>query len=203
MRLSCGTILKREDAYARAVAEPLDLGDTVLYPKAHHPITKPTPARVVVGARPTKKMRGRPGLTSAAKKKAAAATREPWLIATSLSSAPAEEVIRYYAKRMHIEETFRDTKNPRWGCSLRLVRCHSSLRWEALLLIVTLVIWIVTLVGLAAEEKGLHRRYQANTVPRRCLSVFLLGALVLRRNHQIGQFTRNAIKHAIQQTLAT
>ncbi len=107
---------------------------------------------------------------------------EPWLLATSLA-CHAGCVIDIYACRMQVEETFRDAKNSRWGFHLEQARCRSVERWRVILLLCTLAALVTTLAGLAAEARGLHRHYQANTIRRRrVLSLFLLGQLVLNRN---------------------
>src|SRR5437868_2791920 len=47
---------------------------------------------------------------------------DPWLLATSLSDGDAAEIVRKYASRMQIEETFRDAKSHRFGWALGTVR---------------------------------------------------------------------------------
>lgn len=119
---------------------------------------------------------------SARTKKAIRRAWEPWLLATSLDDVTAKRIVDIYASRMQIEETFRDAKNHRFGWSFGLARSGSAKRLEVLLLIAALGMFAVTLVGHAAENRGLHRRYQANTVrDRRVLSLFYLGCAVLRR----------------------
>jgi hypothetical protein len=105
--------------------------------------------------------------------------KEPWLLATSLKEAPAAEIVRCYGTRMQIEEFFRDTKNHRFGWSLRHVRCSSRTRLESLLVLSMLAMLAVTLVGMAVEGAGLHRQFQANTVKTRVLSHFYLGLVYL------------------------
>jgi len=135
------------------------------YPKAH-------PWR---GRRPT-----RGGLCP----KTVAGAKEPWLLVTSLDHG-AKRIVTIYAKRMQIEETFRDTKNPRFGWCLRHVRSHSAARLTLLLLLAAIAMLAVTLVGMAAEAADIHRKFQANTDVRRVLSLFVLGLEVLRRPHYL------------------
>jgi len=104
---------------------------------------------------------------------------QPWVLATSLESEPAEEVERLYSTRMQIEESFRDTKNNRFGWALDFSRTTSCGRINALLLIASLAHFVVVFAGLGAERAGVQRYYQANTVKkRRVLSLFTLGNLV-------------------------
>jgi hypothetical protein len=106
---------------------------------------------------------------------------EPWILATSLNCSPAG-VVAIYAKRMQIEQTFRDAKSPRFGVSLSHARTNSVERADVLLLIAALVHALAVLVGLAAERARLHLREQANTVVRRrVLSLASLGRLILAR----------------------
>jgi hypothetical protein len=110
--------------------------------------------------------------------------RAPWLLATSLPHQRGREqqIKALYARRMQIEETFRDTKSHRLGLGLRYSRTRSAERLEIMLLIAalaTLALWIVGLVG-----RGLDwtRRFQANTERRRpVLSVVFLGRQLILR----------------------
>jgi hypothetical protein len=119
---------------------------------------------------------------------------QPWLLPTSLTDLPAEQIVALYAKRMQIEQIFRDLKNPRFGWSLRHARGNSAARLTILLLIAALATLVVTLVGLAAERSGRHRAYQANTVRTRVLSLFVLGGKILARNDR--PFPRDILRGA-------
>src|SRR5687768_15696489 len=118
--------------------------------------------------------------------------KEPWLLATSLETETAKQIVAIYATRMQIEETFRDAKNPRFGWSLRHVRGYHADRLTLLLLFGALATLAVVLLGIAAAEAGWHRRYQANTEKTRTLSFFVLGvALIQRRDyHGLGHVLR-------------
>jgi len=106
--------------------------------------------------------------------------REPWLLATSLTLRP-EIVVAIFAKRMRIEQTFRDVKNFRWGWSLRHCGSRSRQRIELLLLVGALALFMQQVIGRAAENLNFAHEHQANTERRRrVLSIFVLGGLVLR-----------------------
>ncbi|NRQ42382.1 transposase [Rheinheimera sp. YQF-2] len=114
---------------------------------------------------------------------AAAASREPWLLATSLptdSAAQAQAVANCYASRMQIEEGFRDQKSTRFGLGMSLheSRCHQRL--AVLVLIGTLALFAMSFIGVAAEQAGLTKRFQANTIKhRRVLSYcYIAGRLI-------------------------
>jgi hypothetical protein len=108
--------------------------------------------------------------------------QEPWLLATSLGAGyPAHRLVGFYKMRMQIEETFRDEKNPRFGWSLCHARSKFPKRYEVLLLIGALGLIAMTVLGLAAEDAGLHRSHQANTIrTRRVLSFFVLARYLVQ-----------------------
>ena len=66
------------------------------------------------------------------------AALDPWLLATSMSDGDAASVVGIYARRMQIEETFRDTKNHRFGWSLGDVRLSTPQRTAVLLTLAAL-----------------------------------------------------------------
>ena len=85
-----------------------------------------------------------------------------------------------YATRMQIEETFRDTKSVRFGWSFRHARTRHAQRYAVMLLLAALAGMVLTLIGIAAERKRLHLRFQGNTIRhRRVLSLFQLGTLII------------------------
>lgn len=148
------------------------------------PRREPTPKRLILSARPRLLGRkrinslGRPGRTHN-DRVCSRRQKEPWLLATSLT-ANSSAVVEIYAKRMQIEENYRDCKSHRWGLSLRETRSRSHQRIEVLLLLAALTIAIAITVGVAAERADLARRFQANTIrDRRSLSLFALGLRVL------------------------
>lgn len=112
--------------------------------------------------------------------------RAPWLLATSLphTRGNAKRVMRAYARRMEIEETFRDLKNHRWGFALRYARTKRTERLEALLLIAALASLVLWLMGLAAKARLWTRHFQANTERRRnVLSIVFLGQQLSNYTH--------------------
>jgi hypothetical protein len=107
------------------------------------------------------------------------AAHEPWVLATSLD-LESHRIIALYARRMQIEETFRDTKNPRFGMSLLHARPTREARADVLLLLGSLAHLCALLLGIAAEAARLDRGYRANTVvTRRVLSLATLGRFLV------------------------
>jgi hypothetical protein len=107
------------------------------------------------------------------------AYKEPWILATSLK-LPAKQITKLYAARMQIELTFRDLKSHRFGWGLEDARCRSLQRIAVQVLLVAIASLVTLLVGLAAEQDGLRKHFQANTVRnRRVISLVALGRLVI------------------------
>lgn len=137
-------------------------------------------------ARPASKAARKPPrcnrLRSGSQLKAKRGAVEPWLLATSLPQASAATICDLYATRMQIEETFRDTKNPRFGWSLQQARYRSAWRIDNLFLLIALAMLAVMLLGSAAEATNRHLAYQSNTIKtRRVLSWFTLGNCIIQR----------------------
>lgn len=167
-------------AYASASRAPHDLGAAVLYTAQ-----RAMEARLVLAAKPHRPDKHpwsghRTGEGGVARSTITGA-KEPWLLATSLDTETAAQIVAIYATRMQIEETFRDMKNHRFGWSLRHVRGYDRRRLTLLLLFGALATLAVVLLGLAATEAGWHRRYQANTEKVRTLSFFVLGVAIVQR----------------------
>jgi Transposase DDE domain len=123
----------------------------------------------------------------------------PWLLVTSKSKTNAKKVVNTYRRRMKIEHDFRDTKSSRWGLGLSFSRTTQVARLEILLLISTLALFMLWLVGLAAENKKLQYSFQANTIKsHRVLSLIFLGMQVLE--HLPNEFTCEEISHILLET---
>jgi hypothetical protein len=94
-------------------------------------------------------------------RKMAARAKEPWLLAVShsLSAMSPALIVSLYAKRMQIEQSFRDLKSHRYGCAFEDTLTRSGQRLEMLLLIHMLASLAAWLVAIATT---------ANTVARVC-----------------------------------
>ena len=178
-----GKWIGNQQVHRRATNRARNLG-LVAFPRR-----KPTKRRMVLAKKPKPGHRrrytrsGRIGKRRVDHEQRKGA-REPWLLATSLTSRP-EIVVAIFAKRMRIEQTFRDVKNFRWGWSLRHCGSRSRERIEMLLLVGALALFVQQVIGRAAENLSLDREHQANTErKRRVLSIFVLGGLVLRAPHR-------------------
>lgn len=92
--------------------------------------------------------------------------KEPWLLATSLNKNNnlSKRVVKIYATRMQIEESFRDLKT---GLKMNDCGSRQSPRIQVLLLIALVAQYLLFLLGLAVKSAEKHRRYQANSIKHR------------------------------------
>ncbi|NOQ79361.1 MAG: IS4 family transposase [Gammaproteobacteria bacterium] len=107
----------------------------------------------------------------------AAREREPWLLATSLSSTDksrfAKKIVKIYRTRMQIEESFRDVKT---GLNFNRGDTRKAKRLGVLLLVALLTQFVLFLLGMVVKILNKHRQYQANTVTsKNVLSYQFLG----------------------------
>lgn len=173
---SVGETISKEEFYARASITPIELGSFGLFVKQQ------IPCRLILVRKRRRPGPKRPPPACKEERETRQAALDPWLLATSMSDGDAASVVGIYARRMQIEETFRDTKNHRFGWSLADVRLSTPQRTAVLLTLAALAFLVVTLIGMAAERRGAHRAYQANTEKRRVLSFLVLAAAILRRD---------------------
>lgn len=173
---SDGEVITKEEFYDRATVTPRDLGRFGLF------VGNPLSCRLVLvrkRRRPGPKL---PPPRSKEQREMRQAALDPWLLATSVTSGDAAYIVSLYARRMQIEETFRDAKNHRFGWCLSDARTSTHQRTLMLLLLAAFAMAIVTMIGLSAEVAGAHRAYQANTtVNQRVLSCFVLACAMLQR----------------------
>ena len=190
---------RADSLHSRASTKPSDIG--------WHTLAKANPldVRLVLVKKYEKGRKGSKKVTrkgvhpgSTVYKKYQRRAREPWLLATSLRRQSAKQIVTLYSQRMQIEETFRDTKNHRFGWSFEDARSDSAERLQVLLLLAALGALGLHLVGVAAERLNLHLRYQANTIrTRRVLSFFALGKMIVARN-KMEAITTDRLEEALE-----
>ncbi len=166
--------------YARATARAVSLGEAELTESQRFP------CRLVLVRRAR---RGRIHLTRHGRRargghsrKMAQREREPWLLAASVSLAElqAAEIVALYAKRMQIEQSFRDLKSHRYGAAFEDSLTRDPRRLEMLLLIHLLATLAAWLEGLAVIT-ALLTAHPASKVRRSRYSAVWLGWESLRR----------------------
>lgn len=171
------------DAWFRAKECAASMGSQLLdMPCGQINVSSPIACRLVAFDDRSKRARKRPterGRRIRARR-AVRAAHEPWLLATSLATCLAQDVVELYALRMQIELSLRDDKNHALGWGLRDARTRTCERVDIQLLLLALATTAALLVGIAAEHASLQRRYQANTERRRrVLSLVTLGRRIL------------------------
>jgi hypothetical protein len=102
---------------------------------------------------------------------------EPWFLATSLTATP-RQITRLFARRMGIEECFRDKKNVNNGWGLRHMRLHTAGALDHLLLILAIAYLILCGLGLLALRLRSPREWCGNNRPGEC-GVFTIGRRML------------------------
>ena len=101
--------------------------------------------------------------------------KEAWCIATNRVDLGAAGVVKLYARRFTIEESFRDIKDNHFGMGLSATHIGVPDRRDRLLLLGAVAHALLTLLGAAGEACGLDRTLKANTVKRRTMSLFNQG----------------------------
>jgi hypothetical protein len=77
---------------------------------------------------------------------------EPWFLITDLPGSAAS-LTTLFARRMAVEELFRDDKSLRNGWALRLTQLTKPGRFDRLLLVLALAYWLLVGLGLLARSK--------------------------------------------------
>jgi len=101
--------------------------------------------------------------------------KQAWCIATNRTDLGAAGIVRLYARRFTIEETFRDIKDNHFGMGLSATHIASPERRDRLLLLSAVAQALLTLLGAAGEACGLDRTLKVNTVKTRTMSLFNQG----------------------------
>jgi hypothetical protein len=101
--------------------------------------------------------------------------QQPWCLAVRGAALTGAMAVTLYSRRFTIEETFRDTKDPRYGLGLSATHVRDVRRRDRLLLICAMAMTLLTLLGAAGESLGMDRMLKANTVKKRTHSLFRQG----------------------------
>lgn len=113
--------------------------------------------------------------------------KEPWLLASSLENpSTSSEIFAMYAKRMQIEQNFRELKSSQYGFSFEHAYSKSIERIQILLMIAMFATLMAYLTGFIAELNHWHYQFQANTTrKRRVLSLFYLGCRIIKKKFKL------------------
>lgn len=111
--------------------------------------------------------------------------RNGWIIFSTIEKSPLA-LVKYYKKRMQIEQNFKDIKNRESGLGLRQNRSQTKERMTMLWFLACLIIIISWWVGLMVETTNRHRGYQANTVKNKRVRSFIhLARMVYRHEPEL------------------
>ena len=106
--------------------------------------------------------------------------KDAWCLATSRADDGAAAVVKLYSRRFTIEETFRDTKDIRFGMGLSSTHIRDAGRRDRLLLLGAMAHALLVLLGEAGERCGLDRTLKTNTSPKRQMSLYNQGTFWFR-----------------------
>jgi hypothetical protein len=106
--------------------------------------------------------------------------KEAWCLATSRADDGAAAAVKLYSRRFTIEETFRDTKDIRFGMGLSSTHIRDAGRRDRLLLLGAMAHALLVLLGEAGERCGLDRTLKTNTSPKRQMSLYNQGTFWFR-----------------------
>ncbi len=105
---------------------------------------------------------------------------EPWFLLTSLPRLQPAKLTRVFARRMSIEEYFRDSKSLRNGFALRLTLIQEPRRLERLLLILAMAYVLLVAIGLACSRRYRSGQWCSNNRSGQC-SLVSIGRFMLER----------------------
>lgn len=95
---------------------------------------------------------------------------EPWFLMTNLPGN-AVQLTDLYAKRMAVEELFRDGKCGRYGFGLRHTQVTTTARLDRLILILALALILLTGLGLVARQRFAPPDWCSSNDPNECSDV--------------------------------
>ena len=101
--------------------------------------------------------------------------KDAWCLAVGGATLTGAIAVRLYGRRVTIEESFRDTKDPRYGLGLSATHVRDVKRRDRLLLICAMAMTLLTVLGAAGESLGMDRMRKANTSKKRTHSLFRQG----------------------------
>ncbi len=121
---------------------------------------------------------------------------EPWYLMTDEEHLRAQVLSKVFARRMSIEEYFRDVKNKRNGFALRLIQIKDSQRLSRFLLILALAYLLLVTVGLYASERFRPGRWCSNNRTGEC-SLFTIGLFMQTCPLPTCQYLLRRLKHEL------
>ncbi len=81
---------------------------------------------------------------------------EPWFLVSNIWDVPGRFIVSYYARRMEVEEFFKDMKNVRSGLQAKGLKLSAAERYDRLFLALAYAYFLLVLAGVYAEKKNIH-----------------------------------------------
>lgn len=156
---------------------------------------RPWTCRVVIHrkkgkGRKDRNLNGKPARTTSSRK-VAARFREPWLLVASPSlQLRARQLVQLYARRMQIEQSFRDLKSHHYGSAFEDSLTRSGKRLQVLLLVHAMANFASWLAGLACEATGLDYWMLPIKTTRKLYSTMRIGREALVRSWPMERTSR-------------
>jgi hypothetical protein len=119
---------------------------------------------------------------------------EPWFLITDLPGT-AVALTELYARRMAVEELFRDDKSVRNGWALRLTQLTKAERFDRLLLVLALAYWLLVGLGLVAQSRYRPGAWCGSNRVQEC-SAFAIGRAVIAWMRVRPSVTFEAVRQA-------
>ena len=121
---------------------------------------------------------------------------EPWFLLTSLPRLQGVKLTKVYAKRMSIEEYFRDAKSLRNGFALRLTLIQDPRRLERLLLILAIAYLLLVAIGLQCQKTYRSGQWCSTNRRNEC-SLVSIGRYMFERFEQSIAMALRSLRQAI------
>ena len=125
---------------------------------------------------------------------------ECWFLITDLPGTAAQ-LTELYARRMAVEELFRDDKSLRNGWALRLTQMTRAERFDRLLLVLALAYWLLVGLGLWARRVFRPSSWCSSNDPGQC-SAFTVGRVFIERGAQPPGLAFTAVVQALNEAAA-
>lgn len=122
---------------------------------------------------------------------------EPWYLMTDVRRG-AVALTELYARRMTVEELFRDDKSKRNGFSLRHTKLTKADRLDRFLLVLALAYGLLCGVGLVARRRYRPGQWCSSNDPGQC-SVFTIGRIVIDDMQVTAKEAFAAVAEAIEE----
>lgn len=189
--------MKTKNLHQDAKAKPKFVGEAIIGSSSRTPVK----GNIYSYKKKPQKRKGKSRFPDV-NKRYSSSNRTPWILASSLKNEEygKDRIINLYGKRMEIEQTFRDNKDPRFGFGWRFARNNCMKKIAVLCLIANIAAFFLLHIGYLAEKLGFHRRYQVNSTKKRVLSLITLANQILQNDppEELNMHYEKAIKQLIK-----